>query len=151
MANVKISQLPTGTATINAVVPATSADGTLTEKIKLGDIANLYIPTVVNLGSTTSTSINANSGDLFDLQANNNLTINSPFWSDTAVDGKMIRIRISWNASGRSITLGGKFVIAASNTSPLPNSATSGRMDILSAVYHEGRDKWDIISFIAGF
>jgi hypothetical protein len=72
----------------------TSTAGTLTEKIKLGDIANLYIPTVVDLGSTTSTSINANSGDLFDLQANNNLTINNPFWSDTAVDGKMIKIRI---------------------------------------------------------
>jgi hypothetical protein len=151
MANVKISQLPTGTATINAVVPATSADGTLTEKIKLGDIANLYIPTVVDLGSTISTSIDANSGDLFNLQANNNLTINNPFWSDATVDGKMIKIRISWNASGKSITLGNKFVIASSNTSPLPNSDTSGKLDILSAVYHEERDKWDIISFVAGF
>lgn len=41
MANVKISQLPSGTAAAGAVVPATNASGTATEKITLGGIAAL--------------------------------------------------------------------------------------------------------------
>lgn len=41
MADVKISALPAGTANANAVVPATNAAGTATEKITLGSIAAL--------------------------------------------------------------------------------------------------------------
>lgn len=41
MADVKISQLPAGTANASAVVPATNAAGTTTEKITLGAIAAL--------------------------------------------------------------------------------------------------------------
>lgn len=41
MATVKISGLPAGTANSNAVVPATNAAGTTTEKITLGSIAAL--------------------------------------------------------------------------------------------------------------
>lgn len=41
MPDVKISQLPAGTANASAVVPATNAAGTLTEKITLGAIAAL--------------------------------------------------------------------------------------------------------------
>lgn len=41
MANVKISQLPAGTPTTDAVVCADNAAGTITEKILLGDIAKL--------------------------------------------------------------------------------------------------------------
>jgi hypothetical protein len=41
MADVKISELPAGTANANAVVPATNAAGTTTQKITLGAIAAL--------------------------------------------------------------------------------------------------------------
>lgn len=41
MADVKISQLPSGTANANAVVPATNAAGTTTEKITLAGIVGL--------------------------------------------------------------------------------------------------------------
>ena len=41
MADVKISQLPAGTANANAVVPATNAAGTQTQKVTLGAIAAL--------------------------------------------------------------------------------------------------------------
>jgi len=41
MADVKISALPAGTATANAIVPATNAAGTTTEKVTLGAIAAL--------------------------------------------------------------------------------------------------------------
>lgn len=43
MADVKISELPAGTATANAVVPATNAAGTTTQKITLGSIAGLVV------------------------------------------------------------------------------------------------------------
>jgi len=39
--DIKISELPAGVATPDAVVPATNAEDTLTEKITLGDIAGL--------------------------------------------------------------------------------------------------------------
>lgn len=41
MADVKISQLPSGTANANAVVPATNASGTTTQKVTMGAIAAL--------------------------------------------------------------------------------------------------------------
>jgi hypothetical protein len=41
MANVKISQLPAGTAASGSIVPATNAAGTATEKVTLGSIAAL--------------------------------------------------------------------------------------------------------------
>jgi hypothetical protein len=41
MPDVKISQLPAGTANANSVVPATNAAGTTTEKITLGAIRDL--------------------------------------------------------------------------------------------------------------
>jgi hypothetical protein len=41
MPDVKISELPAGTATANAIVPVTNAAGTATEKVTLGDVAAL--------------------------------------------------------------------------------------------------------------
>jgi len=41
LTGIKISDLPQGVANLDAVVPATNAAGTITEKIKLTDIANL--------------------------------------------------------------------------------------------------------------
>jgi hypothetical protein len=41
MNDVKISELPAGTADPNAIVPATNAAGTATEKVTLGGIASL--------------------------------------------------------------------------------------------------------------
>ena len=48
MPDVKISELPAGTAEIAAVVPATNAAGTTTQKIALGDIAGLATPAAIN-------------------------------------------------------------------------------------------------------
>jgi len=41
MPDVKISQLPAGTANASAVVPATNAAGTTTEKVTMGAIRDL--------------------------------------------------------------------------------------------------------------
>lgn len=54
MADVKISELPSGTANASAVVPATNAAGTLTEKITLGDIAGLAATTIGTAAELTA-------------------------------------------------------------------------------------------------
>lgn len=58
MADVKISELPAGTANASAVVPATNAAGSLTEKITLGAIAALATPSTIgavsNAGNVSS-------------------------------------------------------------------------------------------------
>lgn len=41
MADIKISELPSGTANANAIVPATNASGTTTQKVTLGGIRDL--------------------------------------------------------------------------------------------------------------
>lgn len=55
MNDVKISELPAGTADPNAIVPATNAAGTATEKLTLGDIVALATatgdPAVANTGN----------------------------------------------------------------------------------------------------
>jgi len=47
MADVKISALPAGTATADAIVPATNAAGTTTEKVTIGSIVGLARTNVV--------------------------------------------------------------------------------------------------------
>ena len=54
MADLKVSQLPAGTANASAVVPATNAAGTLTEKITLGSIAALAADQALNTTSNVT-------------------------------------------------------------------------------------------------
>jgi predicted secreted protein len=107
-------------------------------------------PGVVDAGSTSGTyTTDASSGDVFDLTLNGNITLANP---DNPVDGKTIRWRIKQDATGsRTVTLGDKFVIPSSATSPLPFSTTADKMDVLAATYHAGRDKWDIVAFVMGY
>jgi hypothetical protein len=68
------------------------------------------------------------------------------------VDGKTLRWRIRQGGTGsRAVTLGNKFVIPSSATSPLSFSTAANVMDILAATYHAGRDKWDVIAFVMGY
>ena len=61
-------------------------------------------------------------------------------------------ITMTQDGSGnRGVTLGGKFVIPSSATSPLPWSTAANKMDILAATYHSGRDKWDVVAFVPGY
>jgi len=53
---IKISELPSGTAEQNAVVPATNASGSATRKVKMGEIAALATKQTVGLGDVDNTS-----------------------------------------------------------------------------------------------
>jgi len=64
MSTVKISELPAGSATSNAIVPATNSAGTVTEKVTMGDIAALATNNGAAALPTTGLTI-TRSGDWF--------------------------------------------------------------------------------------
>lgn len=106
-------------------------------------------PGVVSLPYAATVTTDASTGNLFDLTLTGNVTLANP---TNPVDGKTIRWRIRQDATGsRTVTLGNKFVIPSSATSPLPFSTGANAMDILAATYHAGRDKWDIVAFVMGY
>ena len=226
--DVKISGLPAGTASSTAIVAATNAAGTTTEKVTLGDIAalaanqsldttdnvqfnsltlpnytqivvgsfdnstgganglglicavgyelnwqggrlkNVYnnltqtihvdspiqfhagvLPKVVALTYASSLATDASTGEIFDVTLTDSATLANP---TNPVDGKTLRWRIKQDATGsRAVTLGDKFVIPSSATSPLPFSTAADKTDVLAATYHAGRDQWDVIAFVPGY
>lgn len=151
MPDTTISSLPAAaSAAANAVVAADNAAGTLTEKVTLGQIAALAGgPTVVALTYAATLNTDASSGDIFDVTLTGNATLANP---TNPVDGQTIRWRIRQDGTGnRAVTLGDKFVIPSSATSPLPFSTAANKMDVLAATYHAGRDKWDVVAFVMGY
>ena len=104
---------------------------------------------VASLSYAATITTDASAGEIFDLTLTGNVTLANP---TNPVDGKTLRWRIRQDGTGgRTVTLGNKFVIPSSATSPLPFSTAANRMDILAATYHAGRDKWDIIAFVMGY
>lgn len=72
MADVKISALPAGTAAAGAIVPATNAAGTTTEKVTIGGIVDLArVNTVTTPAEITANTNNYDpgAGDVFRLTA----------------------------------------------------------------------------------
>lgn len=203
---IKISQLNQGVADLDAVVPATNATGTATEKVRIGDILDL-VPqgpqgaegpmgpdgaqgvqgdqgpqgnqgpqgpqgdqggngpqgnqggqgpqganggsTVVPLVYSETVATDASLGDIFNLTLTGNATLSNP---TNPADGKTLRWRITQDATGsRVVTLGNKFNIPSSATSPLPWSTAANKTDILAATYDAVRDKWDVVAFVFGY
>lgn len=106
-------------------------------------------PTVVSLTYAATLNTDASAGDIFDVTLTGNAALANP---TNPVDGKTIRWRIRQDGTGnRTVTLGNKFVIPSSATSPLPFSTAANAMDILAATYHAGRDKWDVVAFVMGY
>jgi hypothetical protein len=104
---------------------------------------------VVSLAAGPTLNTDASTGDIFDVTLTGNATLANP---TNPVDGQTVRWRIRQDATGgRTVTLGNKFVIPSSATSPLPFSTAANKMDVLAATYHAGRDKWDIIAFVMGY
>jgi hypothetical protein len=105
--------------------------------------------TVVPLAYAATISTDASAGDIFDVTLTGPATLGNP---TNPVDGKTLRWRIRQDGTGnRAVTLGDKFVIPSSATSPLPFSVAANKMDILAATYHAGRDKWDVVAMVPGY
>lgn len=104
---------------------------------------------VVALAYASTLNTDASVGDIFDVTLTGDVTLANP---TNPVNGKTLRWRILQDATGnRTVTLGDKFAIPSSATSPLPFSTAANKMDILAATYHAGRDKWDVVAFVMGY
>lgn len=107
------------------------------------------LPRVVPLAYGATVNTDAGEGEIFDLTLTGNTTLANP---TNPVDGQTIRWRIRQDGTGnRTVTLGNKFVIPSSATSPLPFSTAANKTDVLAATYHAGRDKWDVVAFVPGY
>jgi hypothetical protein len=108
------------------------------------------LPKVVALGTGGGNMpTDASLGEIFTATADANTLIENP---TNPVDGKTIRWKLSQDATGGRVwTLGSKFNIPSSASSPLPWSTAANKTDLLAATYDAGRDKWDIIAFVPGY
>jgi hypothetical protein len=126
-----------------------TADSGVTAEPIYFDSPITYSPTVVSLTFDTTLSTDCSLGEVFDVTLTDNITLANP---TNPVNGKTIRWRILQDGNGnRGVTLGDKFVIPSSATSPLPWSTAANKMDIFAATYHSGRDKWDVVAFVPGY
>lgn len=124
-----------------------TADGSLFVGADSGSVKIGGSAVALTYASTLNTD--ASAGDIFDVTLAGAATLANP---TNAVDGKTLRWRIRQDGTGnRAVTLGNKFVIPSSASSPLPFSTAANKMDILAATYHAGRDKWDVIAFVPGY
>jgi hypothetical protein len=107
------------------------------------------LPVTVSLTYAATLNTDASTGDIFDVTLTGNTTLANP---TNAVNGKTLRWRITQDSTGsRAVTLGSKFNLPSSATSPLPFSTAAGKTDVLAATYHAGRDKWDVVAFVMGY
>lgn len=149
MADVKISELTSATSVTPDdlfVIVDDPAGSPVTKKVSASVLRN---PHVVSLSYASTLNTDASAGDIFDVTLTGGATLANP---TNPINGKTLRWRITQDNSGnRAVTLGNKFVIPTSATSPLPFSTAGNKTDILAATYHAGRDKWDIIAFVMGY
>jgi hypothetical protein len=126
-----------------------TGDGSGIPQVLYLDSPITYSPTVVSLTFNTTLNTDCALGEVFDVTLTDNVTLANP---TNPVNGKTLRWRILQDGNGnRGVTLGDKFVIPSSATSPLPWSTAANKMDIFAATYHSGRDKWDVVAFVPGY
>jgi len=106
-----------------------------------------YSPTVVSLSYYPSIVIDAKLGEVFDVTLSGDTVLENPI---NPTNGKTIKFRVVQDGTGnRAVTLGSKFNVPS--MAGVQWSTDPDKMDILTATYHEGRDKWDISLFIGGY
>jgi len=91
-------------------------------------------------------SIDAATGNVFDIAATANFTLANP---TNPVNGQVIHLRIAQDATGsRVMTLGSAWTAGPSTVTL---STTANKIDHLVAMYHSTSSKWHITGFQAGF
>jgi hypothetical protein len=105
----------------------------------------VHTPVTVAISSAHA-AIDASDGNLFDIAATANFTLDNP---TNPTNGQMLHVRITQDGTGsRIITLGSAW-------NPGPNTVllttTANKRDHLVAQYHSGSSKWDILGFQKGF
>jgi hypothetical protein len=112
---------------------------------KMTVVSSVHTPVAVSLSSGHA-AIDANAGDIFDIAATANFTLDNP---TNPTNGQVIHLRITQDATGsRILTLGTAWNVGL-NTVTLSTGAN--KRDHLIAQYHSGSSKWDITGFQKGF
>ena len=162
MPDVKISALPAGTANANAVVPATNAAGTTTEKVTMGAIRDLehasrhqtggadaILPVIVTPSSLSTSQNNYAPGVCDILRLASSTAIDITGLAAATADGA-IRLIINVNASGGSnITL--KHESASSDAANRFRSVTTADVVLLpdggsvTLTYSNAISRWRIL------
>lgn len=110
-----------------------------------------HTPRVVSVAYAASVTPNADTTDVLKIGAlTGPLTLANP--SGTPVEGQTLRIRIPQDGTGnRAITLGNKYRIPTSATSPLAFSTAASAEDKLAVEYDAADDKWDVVQMVPGY
>lgn len=136
------NRTPAQVRTTLAVAP--TADPTFTGTVTLSG-RQVVTPDAITI-SGGNASIDASTGNVFDIAANANFTLANP---TNPTDGQVIHLRITQDATGSRVMTLGSAWSAGPNTVTL--STTANKIDHLVAMYHAGASKWHITGFQAGF
>lgn len=99
-----------------------------------------------DLSFASTVATDASVAAVFDLSLTGNITLANP---TNGIDGIILKWRIRQdNTGGRLVTLGNKFRIPSSASSPLVFGTGATGKDILAAMYDATDDKWDVVSFL---
>lgn len=108
-------------------------------------VSSVHTPVAVSLSSGHA-AIDANAGDIFDVAATANFTLDNP---TNPTNGQVIHLRITQDATGsRILTLGTKWNVGQLTVTL---STAANKRDHLIAQYHSTADKWDITGFQKGY
>ena len=107
-------------------------------------------PQISNLGNVNGTvTVDASTGDLFRLTLTGAMVLANPI---NCIDGQAITWFIKQGAGGNfTITLGNKFVVPVSATTPLAWSITAGYTDVLAVRYSAADDKFLVLSMVPSY
>jgi hypothetical protein len=162
MPDVKISELPAGTANASAVVPATNAAGTTTEKITLGGIRDLahasrhqtggadaIAPVIVTPSSLSASQDNYAPGVCDILRLSSSTAIDITGLAAATADGAILLIINTNSSGGSAITL--KHESASSDAANRFRSVTTADVVLLAdggsltLAYSNAISRWRIL------
>ena len=104
------------------------------------------VPATLTYAPVVTTDLST--GNLFKLVLTGDVLLENP---SNAVDGRTYMWWIKQDGSTRSITLGDKFVIPSSASTPLAWSSGSSKMDIFTVLYDGTEDKFYVVSLVPGY
>ena len=106
-------------------------------------------PVVVPLSFSSTLATDASTGDIFTITLTGDMLIANP---TSAVNGQAITWHLRQDGSGNhAITLGNKFNIPSSATSPLAFSTAASEMDMLVVRYDSGVDLFHVVAMVPGY
>lgn len=143
-ATLAIAEADVTNLTTDLAAKAPLASPTFTGTVTLSG-RQVITPDAISISAGNAT-IDASTGNVFDIAATANFTLANP---TNPTNGQVIHLRITQDATGSRIMTLGSAWSAGPNTVTL--STAANKVDHLVAMYHSGASKWHITGFLAGF